>query len=479
MQSRRFFSLVCTALVAISPSTAFAQNVDMGATFDAISSTAIEVETTFRDARAVTRRQGDGRLETVLYDLAGNVLVTLTRTPSRPFIDVGVPDGRWRHRVQLPPQASLAADWNNAQVWQLWRDARASDTDLAAPVLPPVAMRGKRLRIGSVHDAETRTNQATDVDDEIMSVQTRFPKYVALSTKKEGRTLRPDGVYATFTSRLQSVDGVTLGYIRFFKKERIVSWTFGNGERGVAREENVKGGFKFTPNMAWANVQAVRFHEHPPAKPVPASAFANQISSCAAGVPPLMPAKTTGAATTSQAGASAGASIKNRVLSWFGGVRFLPSRSISAAANAPTRSTAGIRLPFGGGLGTRSATRAAGATAAGVAAVNPCDGVSDGCTGLHWLDGTVFRPCCDKHDECFEKDCDRECNKWSWIKLWERWDCVACNVAAILCFVTVNGGGGGSGGGGGGGGGGDWCWSDLDCPDGYTCEWDGRCQSWF
>ena len=34
--------------------------------------------------------------------------------------------------------------------------------------------------------------------------------------------------------------------------------------KGVAREENVKGGFKFTPNMAWANVQAVRFHEHPP-----------------------------------------------------------------------------------------------------------------------------------------------------------------------------------------------------------------------
>jgi hypothetical protein len=191
----------------------------------------------------------------------------------------------------------------------------------------------------------------------------------------------------------------------------------------------------------------------------------------------LAPAKATGAATTSQAGASVGASIKNRVLSWFGGFRFLQARWATGRFSAQGVSRAGIALPFARGLGAKSATRAAAANTTGVAAMNPCDGVSDGCTGLHWLDGTIFRPCCDKHDECFEKDCDRECTKWSWIKIWERWDCVACNIAAVLCFAT--GGGGGDGGGGGGGGGTDWCWSDLDCPDGYTCEWDGKCQSWF
>jgi len=115
MQSRRFFLVTGAALVAVMSSSAFAQNVDMGATFDAISSTAIEVETTFRDARAVTRKQGNGRLDTVLYDLTGNVLVSLSREPSRPFVDVGVPNARWRHRIQLPPQASLSADWNNVQ----------------------------------------------------------------------------------------------------------------------------------------------------------------------------------------------------------------------------------------------------------------------------------------------------------------------------------------------------------------------------
>ena len=31
-----------------------------------------------------------------------------------------------------------------------------------------------------------------------------------------------------------------------------------------------------------------------------------------------------------------------------------------------------------------------------------CDGEADGCTGLHFLDGTIFEPCCTRHDECYE-----------------------------------------------------------------------------
>src|SRR5918994_460464 len=115
MQARRFAILAGAALVVVQASSVFAQNVAMGATFEKISSTAIEVETTFRDARAVTRKQANGRLDTVLYDLSGNPLITLTREPSQPFIDVGAPNARWRHRIQLPPQARVSADWNNAQ----------------------------------------------------------------------------------------------------------------------------------------------------------------------------------------------------------------------------------------------------------------------------------------------------------------------------------------------------------------------------
>lgn len=34
-------------------------------------------------------------------------------------------------------------------------------------------------------------------------------------------------------------------------------------------------------------------------------------------------------------------------------------------------------------------------------AISPTVYAQDGCTGLHWLDYTTFRPCCDEHDQCF------------------------------------------------------------------------------
>lgn len=67
-----------------------------------------------------------------------------------------------------------------------------------------------------------------------------------------------------------------------------------------------------------------------------------------------------------------------------------------------------------------------------------------GCTGLHWLDNTIFRPCCDRHDLCFER-ADPNCTAWSWINwIWGngRWECIRCNMAVVVCFAT----GGGSGG---------------------------------
>jgi len=56
----------------------------------------------------------------------------------------------------------------------------------------------------------------------------------------------------------------------------------------------------------------------------------------------------------------------------------------------------------------------------------------DGCDGLHWADGTVFRPCCDVHDQCYFKI---GCDVHSW---WfdGRWLCTYCNVSAVYCFVT-------------------------------------------
>jgi hypothetical protein len=63
----------------------------------------------------------------------------------------------------------------------------------------------------------------------------------------------------------------------------------------------------------------------------------------------------------------------------------------------------------------------------------------DGCTGLHWLDGTVYRACCDEHDRCYNKQ-NPDCTAWSW--LWPgSWQCFMCNLRVVGCFLTGGGGG--------------------------------------
>lgn len=61
----------------------------------------------------------------------------------------------------------------------------------------------------------------------------------------------------------------------------------------------------------------------------------------------------------------------------------------------------------------------------------------DGCDGLHWLDGTNFRYCCDIHDYCYAK---YGCSASTWWKVWTSWSCDHCNMDVVWCFA-----GGGTG----------------------------------
>jgi hypothetical protein len=62
----------------------------------------------------------------------------------------------------------------------------------------------------------------------------------------------------------------------------------------------------------------------------------------------------------------------------------------------------------------------------------------EGCDYLHWLDDTVYRPCCDQHDRCYEK---YGCNltSWFWPYTFGPWQCQACNAEAVFCFATYAG----------------------------------------
>jgi hypothetical protein len=69
--------------------------------------------------------------------------------------------------------------------------------------------------------------------------------------------------------------------------------------------------------------------------------------------------------------------------------------------------------------------------------VQPVAANAPGCDGLHWLDGSVYRPCCDAHDRCYAA---LGCGAWSW---WYppamSWGCTSCNAVAAVCFYTVYG----------------------------------------
>jgi len=55
-----------------------------------------------------------------------------------------------------------------------------------------------------------------------------------------------------------------------------------------------------------------------------------------------------------------------------------------------------------------------------------------GCDGLHWLDGTVLRYCCDVHDICYAKN---GCSSQSWWQAWTSWTCDFCNAWVVSCFA--------------------------------------------
>ncbi len=60
---------------------------------------------------------------------------------------------------------------------------------------------------------------------------------------------------------------------------------------------------------------------------------------------------------------------------------------------------------------------------------------TEGCDGLHWLDGLIFRQCCDIHDACYYKE-DPVCGASSWW-LQGSWSCVQCNIEALYCFAST------------------------------------------
>jgi hypothetical protein len=143
-----------------------------------------------------------------------------------------------------------------------------------------------------------------------------------------------------------------IGATRWYVEEQVLSWNFPGLTEGYLDSTRLEhdGGWSFTPDMAWANIQSLAFqHFH--------TLIASQ-----------------GFVASNEGG-------------WVDRVTALVVPTVFA--NEP------------------------------------------GCDGLHWLDDTVFRPCCDVHDMCYQA---YGCNWMSWWQWWSSWSCDECNFSVVFCF---------------------------------------------
>lgn len=410
---------VTTALLLLVPGLCAAQSVNMGNTFHGLEARARRVTTTFPDA-VIDVRRGEGQaIEAVVRERGGAAGGGSLRVS---------PDARrvqWRGaragRVadfELPEQTTVSLDWAAVQLYALQVDeaATADDADVAGQdgAWDGHVRRNRRaLRRGaSAGQLAARVEQVETEFDEVI-VRSGLDRHATPASRGK----RVD--YSRFTATIfDRRSGARRGFVRWFDTAQVLTWKIEGGSQGVILPERMRGGWTFTPTMAWANVQAFQF--------------------------------ATDAARTLEPGEPvAGGDIRRdpHAVTPFAQIASalapLPSATL-AVAGAVARTTL-PDMPAFDGLWARRWSFGRGAVAA---AVN-----EPGCDNLHWLDGSIFRTCCDQHDRCYETS---GCSSSSW--WWPfagTWSCQRCNAQAAYCFCTLAnpaycGGGVGSGGGDGG-----------------------------
>lgn len=366
--------LVAALLVCLAVD-ARAQTTDHGSAFYALDAEATRVITWFEDSYAITERGANQHLQTRLFNRRASAVLA---TADYAVAEEGRP-ATWRGKIgKVPVAVEQAAApkrhtaWANTQLRELWLDQRARAAR-GATAPPELSSHRGVWRMNDVVGARRSPGAHWAEDTDVEAIATEYGSAMAVVSRDvHGEAAQGRGTArSTFSVRMFDAGGRVVGWLRWFEKERVLTWSFPNGRRGTVMESNVPGGFKFTPSMAWANVQALGF-----------------LKQSGRGTPGL------------------------------------PSGG--AARWAPASMPAGLD-----GLPVR------GPNAGGLEAQSGCDGGADGCTGLHFLDGSIFEECCTKHDLCYERDAPGDCcEAWSWLVPNPFWHCARCNFAAVWCFIT-------------------------------------------
>ena len=322
---------------------------DRGATFRWLEERAIRVTTTFTDAIATTERIAGGDLRTRLIDAAGRELgeFDVDRVAVGSDVLTFKKDGQQVLRASGRAGAPPSLDWSNRQAYAMWKD-KADDPS------KPLEWQADLIR--------ARGSAALDFHRDTLSMKTEWGEgFAAVASRSAGQRPHPatgaPSRGTAFESRLLR-DNIEVGRSRWYPEEQVYVWSVPGLTNGYLDAERMKdlGGWTFTPDLAWTNVQTYAFHY-----------FHTLIA----------------------------------------------TQGFVAGGNPAAR---------------KWLARLADALVPTVYANEP------GCDGFHWLDYTIFRPCCDAHDRCYEK---YGCSWRSWWEPWSSWRCTGCNIGVTICITSL------------------------------------------
>ena len=434
-------------LLVLLPAMTAAQSVNMGDTFHALEARARRITATFPDAVIEVRRTEARGVDAVVRDRGGVDRGRLEVSPGLQRVLWHRGPGGAPQEFALPDQTTISLDWAAHQLYALFADDRAvADT-------APIDVAGDEGtwdgHVRRSRRALTRGQSSGQLAARLESVETEFDQIVVRATI-DRHARRSSGAridYSKFTATIQDArTGARRGFVRWFDTAQVLTWKIEGGSQGVVLPERLRGGWTFTPTMAWANVQAYQFATQA-ARALPSGdPFARAMRG--------LFERPANAAPLGQVARAIAPVTPLPALAWStldGGLGL--SRGVPRSADA-------THLP-----GVTTARAAAG----GVGRLN-----DEGCDRLHWLDGSIFRACCDAHDQCYEKN---GCSEGSWF--WpfsSSWSCQRCNARVVYCFCTMAdpfqcGGGGSNGGDGGSDSGGCTSVAGGFCPiECQTCQ---------
>ena len=318
---------------------------EKGATYYALAGRTRRLTTRFAKVVTVAEAGADGDIRTSVRDVNGREMGHLTVNhldAARDIVQFTTETGG-RFQAFGEPGVKMTMDWANRQAYSLATDGVDAGE-------PDVEWRGGLIR--------RRGAPQGALDRDIVSLETEWEEGLTAVTSRRPaarrRVLADRETSGEVVVTLLTRDGQQVGLTNWYPREQIFTWNLPGLSKGSITAATLAsyGGWRFTPDLEWMNVQAIAFHHY----------------------------KTL--IDREQFVASAGRPWYQRALD-----------SVVPVLHAD----------------------------------------EPGCDGLHWLDGTVFRFCCDVHDACYSK---YGCSSHSWWEFWSSWRCTGCNAWVVDCFES-------------------------------------------